>query len=140
MNDSELRELDAWIAEHVFGLRFEELQCRSKTPEFTGVFVNHHIKQFGSVVKYPQGLCIGSFRKGGDYTLELYSPRFTTDSVASMELLKKCAEIVTVTVGVEMNRGIVARINDETGHQDYCKCAPTLELSICLFAKQLFTK
>ena len=88
MTTQELRELDAWIAEHVMG----------------------------AIVPHP-----------------FFKP--TEDPRGARDVLKKCAESVNVTVSAYGNYWIVG--NNKLG--DLVK-TDSLELSICLFAKQLFSQ
>jgi len=75
---------------------------------------------------------------------EPWSP--TTDPAAAMEVMKKCAEKCTVTAECDASKAqwLVAKLEDEwRGYgvvEANCKVAPTLELAICLFAKQLFSQ
>jgi len=91
MTTQELRELDAWIAEHVFGVS----------------------------VPHP-----------------FFKP--TEDPRGAMDVLKKCAEkhqhdIAIGTAGPTDWRVWAGELNGAT-------YASSLELAICLFAKQLFSK
>ena len=70
-------------------------------------------------------------------------PRFTTDSKYAMDVLKKCAEKEEITIAIEKkesDRWIVGFIQwgDEAIWNQ--KSGETLELAICLFAKQLFSQ
>lgn len=69
----------------------------------------------------------------------------TVDDADAMAVLRKCAEKCTVTVecGINVNndwQAMVARLNQEGKKtvEDFCTCAPTLPLAICLFAKKLY--
>jgi hypothetical protein len=139
MTEQELRELDAWIAEHVMGYKW---------------FLFHHDE---SLTRQPYFLLsqpsTWQVRHGGTLVEQGPKPteekdlgsvyKYTTDPAYAMEVLKKCAEkwIVTVELGKDgsgQSYAWVARLN--LGTEDNFKCAPTLELAICLFAKQLFAK
>ena len=128
MNTQELRELDAWIAEHVMGfVRWN--------------FNNQHDK-FNYLEKSKERQC-NIRRKGwidGNRLLDTF-PRYSTDPAAAMDVLQKCCQSTAfpVQVGVKIDGfycGENLTLNEcakEAGH-------PTLPLAICLFAKKLFGK
>jgi len=67
-----------------------------------------------------------------------FSPHYTTDQHHAMDVLKKCAEkcltdISIGTAGPNEWRVWAGELNGAT-------YAPTLEVCICLFAKQLFSQ
>jgi hypothetical protein len=129
MTDKELRELDAWIACNLFGWEPETRKMYAGSKNVAGYGRNKHLHP-----GHPER----------DFTpCTLMIPHYSTDPAAAMEVLKKCAEkwIVTVELGKDgsgQSYVWVARLN--LGTEDNFKCAPTLELAICLFAKQLFGK
>jgi hypothetical protein len=113
MSNEEMRALDAWIAEHVMGWT-----------------VSFH---------------------AGNITLWLptrtSTPRTfnaTTDAADAMEVLRRCVLKVGENDSVEINQvegnsgfgWCAARANGLTPYGE----GATLELAICLFAKQLFSK
>lgn len=103
MTPTELRELDAWIAEHVLGYTYS----------------NHN-------------LCC---KKTGRF-IQAGLPYYSSDPAAAMEVLKKCIAVIEdVHFGWHLERRCYFVWGD--GEKEF---AETLELSICLFAKKLFTK
>lgn len=72
MNDKELRELDAWIAEHVMGLKRVYKIAAVNDGEF---FVHREDGVFLAIKKQPN-------------RLEYFRP--TTDPAAAMSVLKAC--------------------------------------------------
>jgi len=118
MIPQELRELDAWIAEHV--------TCE-KYPigEHNSGISKHYLDDGKNVVRTVEG----------KWTAAL--PSYTTDPAAAMMVLEKCAE----KEGQENFDGVQI---DKTEHGwivSTCKMdsdAETLPLAICLFAKKLF--
>lgn len=115
MTTDEMRELDAWIAENVFGMDIRTLERR----------------YFGK--KKWDSTIIG---KTGHFIL----PYYTTEPAAAFEVLKKCQLKAGVLIRqFGDNYSVCATNNDgETLHS--CFTSTTLELAICMFAKQLFTK
>jgi hypothetical protein len=135
VNEKEMRELDAHLAEHVMGYRWWfdvlALECMlcpldETWPERKG-FKLHDSKPFGA----------------RDYTdLSLFKP--TTDPAAVMMVLEKCARRLqeqdndeTVSIGCDDPYFVVEKTN----------CIPnlrveseTLPLAICFFARSLFSK
>ena len=76
-------------------------------------------------------------------------PKYTTDPAAAMEALKGCARmghVVTIEYTGTNTRGetqwMVCKLHCySSGYsEEFCTCADTLELAICLFAKKLFSK
>lgn len=141
MNPEELRELDAWIFEHWFGATIKHIR-----DNFSGCFVEHYERSLMTkAVKYPQGICIGSFG-GGERTVADYCPKFTTDLAASMMLLKKVAEFLK-ELGRKKGYNIgltIEQFDDDEGgwhvahdSQMVGVTAPTLELALALFSKKL---
>lgn len=153
MTTNELRELDAWIAEHVMEL----------PPAFVvikrGLYYRPDDK--GYTIKMSEA---------GRYTLEqakerecpydepvTYKPweceHYTTDPAAAMEVLKKCGDFIK---GKDHPRGsgnYYIRLYRPSMFNEWCVCrgnedqsntpygqAETLELAICQFAKKLFSK
>lgn len=117
LTEKELRELDAWIAEHVMELKKSDTQVDCDSFKLSG---------------------------NGDVWIrkEMLSPiqkfRPTTNPADAFEVLKRCAiraegSIHIAVIGDYFN--IACR---DTKPNDFMD--PTLELAICLFAKKLFTK
>ena len=121
MKPNELRELDAWMAEHVMGWRM----------------VNH-LRDF----------CSGSFicNRGADCLVWDWSHRGcnawtpTTDPAAAFAVLEKCAARLGDFEHISINccEGEFA-IKMAHANWDWIN-APTLPLAICLFAKQLYSQ
>lgn len=126
MNDKEMRELDAWIAEHVMGQ-----QCKT--------CVNGMHRKYGPE-KYAEMrawfLERGSFKK--HWPLEEpdilcdHFKKYSTDNAAAMELINRCLDETDLRIHkTENGYGIIAQ-------RDVFES--TLPLAIALFAKQLFSK
>ena len=117
MSEKKLRELDAWIAEHVFGCKPQAVRIMEGRKL---VRVEYHCK------------CTPSHVVGWS---KIYS--YTTNPAASMELLKKCAmrcgEIMVTYNGMFAVHGALPRAAKAT----YGPSAPTLELAIAQFAIKL---
>lgn len=119
MSEMELRELDAWIAEHV--MEWERgwsscaprgLECHEKTFEHYGLWVDP--------------------TTGTQKRAHYFHP--TTDPAAAMEVQRKLAE----------RGGNVETFKGGDGHYyatdtyDLKVSAPTLELAICLLARKIY--
>lgn len=127
MTEKELRELDAWIAEHVMGL------TRAESPLHIvgGTFAVHQSE--GKVYIHV-----------GRNNIAPFCP--TTDPAASMQVMEKCAEeLYEKGANLELGKSY----DDENQKTEWFVAhdrtilshyAATLPLAICLFAKQLFTK
>ena len=117
----QMRELDAWIAEHVMGW--------SRSP---------HVLQDGQIGFYQFSHGGIEVRVASGERLFSFSP--TTDPAAAMLVLEKCYERVGL---IDMSRVKVAPFNfciGATYSTGLEAEAETLPLTICLFAKQLFSK
>lgn len=130
MKDTDTRELDAWIAEHVMG--FEERPCYHGSARIEGM--TFYVANGRSVT--------GEASKGNHQF-----PKYTTDPAAAMEVLKKCGEHLAATdsaieLGQNLNKDglIYWWVNHDRASASFLCEAETLELAICLFAKKLFTK
>ena len=150
MTEKEMRELNCWIAEHVFGgvwYRFKDLEYLKRSDPDDGAFI---------VI----GIDLKHFKSNKDYcpdTGELphkgfsWIPKYTTDPAAAMMVLEKCAEKIS---GQDYPRGqgtyfirvyqastvkewCVTRGNDHVGNPPYGQ-SKTLPLAIANFAKKLF--
>ena len=120
LTPAQLRELDAWIAEHLFGTTITDDYSKVGEP-------NHAYRPWIGV--------------SGTV------PRYTTDPAAAMQVLEKCADDTSITItrdadgqfSVEWWADEVKGVEPIPGskwHQ--IKTAPTLPLAICLFARELF--
>jgi len=139
MTTTELRELDAWIAEHVMGWAWYRFRMKMKSgkgfhrwqqlcpPDETWFLQPKY-----DAVKQPQG--IGKYQEDEtDYS----SIKFTTDPAAAMEVLKKIIEKEDASVIYAAPDGVSYILCSDDIPDTY---GETLELAICLFAKKLFTK
>lgn len=112
-SEKELRELDAWIAEHVMGMK-----CISKDgPRPTSgteddYFVREWIHASNSL------------------------PHYTTSRADAMAVLVKCLEKLAFGIAIQNYPGGVSVSKKIDGGLN--ALAPTLELAICRFAKALF--
>ena len=118
-DEKELRELDAWIAEHVFDAFHH--------PEFHQAFQGNNQNKIWWIESVGEE--------------EPFSP--TTDQFYSFALLKKCAE-KTSTIKLYSNG--VAWMLDAVKHSDGVKKlieihaeAETLEIAVARFSKLLFS-
>ncbi len=131
MTTSEMRELDAWISENIFGARISKSGRGSV------------IATFGADTPEERDQIIDAKHP---WDSNSWNP--TTDPAAALEVLKKCADKVwldnpTITkcqhFKIEIwNNGLWVVMQSEKA--DMFVEDETLELSICLFAKKLFTK
>lgn len=131
MNEKEMRELDAWIAEHVMGWHKVETHWDNKSlcsvcGKGFGARHKHYVPDFHSSIT-------GSV------------PRYTTDPAAAMEVLKRCAEKLCEENAVQIQYGLnttykwyVATVLKPNG-RNICIESDTPETGLCLFAKALFT-
>lgn len=124
-SEKELRELDAWIAEHVMGWRrINDIQRLSKSGEF---FL--HAAE-------------GPFVHERQNYIKKFSP--TTDPAAAMMVLEKClsSDNLTMPIEIDRKRHKGGRFRIETGviSNSILAIEDTLPLAICRFAKQLFEK
>ena len=124
MNDMEMRELDAWIAEYVFGWNRQR-------------FNNGHVRHN---ILVPEKFRADKYRKHGwNKGVELIDnfPHYTTDPAAAMDVLEKCA--------IKSGYGLTV-IPQSNGMWFACSnyaneaFGETLNIAICLLAKKLFTK
>lgn len=128
MSEKELRELDAWIAEHVMGWHKvktgDNKSLCSVCGNGFGERHKHYVPDFHSSTT-------GSV------------PFYHSDPAAAMQVLEKCVNELceqdqeeTVSVGMEVPYFVVEKTNTSKSMRVE---ASTLPLSICLFAKQLFS-
>ncbi len=116
MSEQEMRELDAWIGEHLFG------GTLTRTPHLaTDIYMQTAQNEALMMSPFPL-------------------PRYTSDAHAAMMVLEKCADkcscIEIWNQDTEGNSGysVIASRNPEMQQGT----AETLPLAICLFAKKLF--
>lgn len=118
MTDKEKRELDAWIAEHVFGWDLDSANFPS----------GYDVAFCG----YPP-----DSKRWRGIALPHVVPHYTTDPAAIMEVLKKCADVTNVELSFW---NVTRRWSVGSQSLDGPEKADTLELAICQFAKRLFEK
>lgn len=126
LNDTELRELDAWIAIHVFG--WHELEYHDINHSICKVCGNGHGAQYKHYSPFFHKPKMGS------------CPFYTTDPAAAFALQVKLIEFAEKTP-----HNFVKTYKAMTGEfaaRTYMavETAPTLEIALCLLAKQVFTK
>lgn len=137
--EQELRELDAWIAEHVmgtknmFGLKKRGFWYRPNAHGYTDRQSEAWQLPFEEAKKheYPHG--------GHDDRVtvcEIEIPSYTSNPAAAMQVLEKCAEKTTVA----LNQGTTGWFISDCDKKLRFAVAETLPLAICLFAKKLFSK
>jgi hypothetical protein len=133
VSETELRELDAWIAENVMGWELAKDEYHAR-------------------MSLSKSYCISSDKTvcfGHQGQFSLFKP--TTNPAAAMELLKKCGEQGILKGEFKLPVSIFRRGDLQWVVSENCEDAPehefyivveaeTLELAICLFAKKLFTK
>jgi hypothetical protein len=120
MTNTELRELDAWIAENVMGW-----------------------KRANFLSSYGKGRFMVSRETGDIMAYDLKGEGFqpTTDPAAAMEVLKKCGKTKKNAIEIFCLRPDENRSGKESYWVNDPKTeSETLELAIALFAKKLFTK
>lgn len=114
----EMRELDAWIDQSVFGNEFKCLHGDIETLGGTLMRCKSCGKQFGQTT-----LAYSRMRV----------PLYTTNPAAAMEVLKKCLEVTECRIVKHRDGkfGIIAQRDT---------VAPTLELAIARFAHATFSQ
>lgn len=146
MSEPELRELDAWIAEHVMGWQWWRFKLPKKaTAKNAGKGFDEWCQLIPPNETWPSQprwrgiLCkceIADMPNGTD--LGFFNP--TTSNAPAMQVLEKCAE--HLAGGVYIRKG-------KRGDWSVCKyedieprwaTAPTLPLAIAQFARQIFKK
>jgi len=147
MTETNMRELDAWIAEHVMEWQW----WRFDAPPVGGSKSNKRDKWCQLVPpdeKWPEthkvwrgvkcGCCIAKIPNYTD--LGLFKP--STNAASAMAVIKKCESKCDMPIEIDRKRSHDGPWRVETGvlSQGIIGIAPTLELAICLFAKNLFTK
>ena len=137
LTDKELRELDAWIAEHVMG--FVWTRHRHAANKFINKRWLLEPEKFKELNEVGKGEWIHASGKEeiliAEYGEETV-PAYTTDPAAAMKVFKKCQDMRCLAI----NKNTITSI----GHEDekaIVECnAETLELAIAKFAKALFSK
>lgn len=130
--ESNNRELDAWIAEHVFG--WKRWNFDNGFPETRKNYLSKDNEKQDKYRK--RGFILG---------LPLIDnfPRYTTDPSAAMMVLERCLERLSPSVEI-ISGDIDSKRHFWIGRPDeYTKLSmfePTLPLAICALAKNLFTK
>lgn len=139
MSGNETRNVDKWIAEHVMGWqwwRFDnkgDKWCQLVPPEERWPVIKG---EWNGVLSKCQ---IANMKNYTD--LSLFHPSHNRN--CALQVLEKCAAKCTVTVEYARNQNglmqwMVARLDGRRKIESDCKCAETLPLAICLFAKSLF--
>lgn len=135
MNSEQMRELDEWLAEYVFGWHRQRFDNGST--------------RFNTLV--PEKFRADKYRKhgwlDGNPHIQRF-PRYTTDPAAALEVLKKCAETFRDVICIYQclqsdSWDISATVfggEDEEDSREINVSAPTLELAIALFAKQIYSR
>ena len=112
--NTELRELDAWIAENVMGheMAYGEMITVVPNPADGEPMIVDHAPP----------------------------PQYTTDLTAAMQVLKKCAERIGAFEHISINL-CEDEFSIRMAHANWDWIhAETLELAICRFARKLFEK
>lgn len=90
--------------------------------------------------EYPYRAGYAKGDEAGEKCLECDTPDYCTDPAASMELLKKVGEIASVSIRQQVHTVDKKWLVWSGEHLDeFDTLAATLELSIALFAKKIFT-
>lgn len=136
--ETELRELDAWIAEHVMGwkptfaVRKGDHYYRAGERGYTS-----SLYESGCYLKEEaEALLV----RGEDMSLVPHErPNYTTNPADAMAVLEKCAE--KVSLGIEISRDDSGEWFVENIGSDSTEAvmADTLPLAIAKFARQLFS-
>lgn len=138
LTEKELRELDAWIAEHSKEYPDYHIELNVFCLRLLGWKLIRPRSKFGPVL---EGVLHGG---------EIYfsCPFVTRENDSAMQVLQKCAEKLFDScegTNICISKSVDGWIVDEiTTGQDYgtliASTAETLPLAICLFAKQIFSK
>lgn len=163
---NELRELDAWIAEHLFHWEWlcsphnecgERVVRRAIFPPADqcgedGAWIRFNFaphlwdKADNSIPLYSDWdqTCARDDDRIKGQKRQFGLPHYSTDPGAALMVLEKCANKLceedceeTVSIGIEVPYFVVEKTNT---HQSIRVEANFLPLAICLFAKQLFGK
>lgn len=139
MSEKELRELDAWIAEHVFNYVWarDTAWIRSDFPR--GSMFRKGTKCL--VEKVCKELSWSKLTGGEAFAPDRYHhvPHYSTNAAAAMMVLEKCLSKVR-----DLTMAEYEDLESFNGYRVYGRSgeaiAETLPLAICLFAKKLFCK
>ena len=128
--DTELRELDAWIAEHLFNLRRHTTKSVSRGWECTncGAFFKSGLWAQWEVDRL---WC------GGNSVVKI-CPEYTTDHGAAMQVLEKCGQkygAIRLMAATKTEWHIQSLWD---GNPQVFAIGDSLPLAICLFARELF--
>lgn len=143
LSEKKLRELDAWLAEYIFGWSWWRFDCFKKPHGASGEQSRHIWCQLCSPddlwYQQPQynGQKINGPVEGISNLTDLSYFKPTTNPAAAMDVLKKCIEKEScdIRINFDSRRFYVYSAKVLTP-----ETATTLELAICLFAKKLFSK
>ena len=140
MTTQELRELDAWIAEHVMGFKWGHFGfIKNGLPDFEREPIyllppSRFDVHSGNANPFPRDRVDDWKTRGSDSLI----PKYTTDPAAAMSVLEKCAEksdgAVEVVKAIKGKWGLCDGSTTKRGFQ----WADTLPIAICLFARELF--
>jgi len=124
MTPTELRELDAWIAEHLFGLK-ANIRLLGSTETAIGFTTNPYFLEGGHEIEAIKQYCA--------------APNYTTDPAAAMMVLERCYE--------KSPQLSFCTCKSPYGYKFWLPNnysialnAETIPLAICQFAKNLFEK
>lgn len=148
MTNEEMRELDAWICEHLFGYVFTD-----SPDDFTATSEGQFYKHTTKGAQGWRVVASKAYKKqfapaGKPYAHSWSNFQPTTDSKLALEVLKKCAEVYHEVICIYQcptsnEWEVSANVFHGEGEgepRDIIMTAPTLELTIALFAKELFRK
>lgn len=139
MTDSEMRELDAWIAEHVFGYRWFAFEG-GKGNRFCDLQIPSTFQERHGGIQCDAPL-VGYERDIGGV------PRYSKEARPAMEVLEKCAQKCDESGdSVDVSFTKQSPLKWDVGRLqlavewsiELSSSAETLPLAICLFAKKLF--
>lgn len=137
MTEKELRELDAWIAEHVMGLaqEYAVMKCgRFYRPKSCG-----YTDSIAEAGRYSKADALREIVRGEPMKIIPFpTPRYTTNPAAAMMVLEKCAQKYT-NLEIEFIDGTWT-VGRWRGSNTTEATAETLPLAICLFARELYSK
>jgi len=120
MNEKGLRELDAWIGVNVFGMK---AISKNSEPPTEGTEDDYF------VIEWIETSCS--------------LPHYSTDPAAAFQVLQRCADKLDgYEISVGHHRYKISEPKQfmvcSSNHRECQSIAPTLEIAICKFAKELF--
>ena len=129
--EKELKELDAWIGEHVMG--FHRMNFDNGHDQFNYLTIQKERADKTRKHGFVEGnRMIDSF------------PKYTTDAAAAMRVLEKCQRRIPTVLDLDGSspRIVALRISDLDGLHLIAPSATacTLSLAIARFAKKLYSK